>query len=441
IPFHDEGLYPHEPDPRWRAIAGTPERFERYDDRNLSLILADEIAVERYSNVQVAVNDTKVWASIENPKYNSPIKALGRVADILDETAPRRIDDFYIALKQSDLEYSVLNVSRHDIRKIKSDPQTQISEKTLSFSEDTEESYQQFSGEKEIYKTDTIGGKNFAWLFKPSLQTYLNDKDNPLTYKISLLGGGRYQTLPGGFMYGRLRFPIANTTDSVGLKTLEPASSATRTDSLKYIQYNGVQLQDLVYDQVVKLPWNFYGRGEIGYFEAAYGGMDVELYRPIAGGRYGIGVEYQTVQKRLVDDLFGFEDVRFQGKFINLFANLYPPLGIKAKAKVGEFFAGDRGIHLTFLREFKHFTMGAFITKTDTDVFQSESNRGYMDKGVFLSIPLSTIAPKKIRGSLSYSLKPWTRDVAQYASQLNSLVGLHPSNVFEMNENRDEFKE
>lgn len=440
IPFSDEGLYPHKPDPRWRATPGTPERFSVYDDKNLSIILADEIAAEQYSNVQVAVNDNKIWASLENPKYNSSTKALGRAADILDEVAPERFDDIYLALKQTDLEYSVLQINRQDIKRMKKESNLPIPEDMLYFSDNVNDAYAQFSDGKEVFKTPSIGGQNFAWLWKPSLETFLNDKDNPLTYKISVLGGARYQTSPGGYFFGRLLVPLYNNTDSVTLKPLENEESLIRTDNLKYTQYNGVQLFDLAFDQTVKLPWNIYGRGEIGYFEPAYGGLGLELYRPFEGGRYGIGVEYQNVQKRRVNDMFAFEEVRFQGKFVNLYANLYPPLGIKTSAKLGEFLAGDKGGSITLMREFKEFTMGAFITKTTSGMFSSVENRGYMDKGIFINIPISTVTDKKMRGSLHYGLKPWTRDVAQSANQLNSLVGLDPANIFEMNEEREMFK-
>lgn len=439
MPFRDQGLYDHAPDMKWRADESKKAKFENLDDHNLSNAIANEIAAERFSNVQVAVNQNKVWASIENPRYNSNIQALGRTADVIDEVAPQKIDDLYLTLKQSNMEYAVMHVHRHDVKEIKKNDEVNAS--AFEFSDDVEAGYQNFSDGKDLYISDPLSGKKFSWIFKPSLQTYLNDKENPFTYKFSLLGGARYETSPGGFVYSRLRFPIANTTDTITPIVLEPADTATRTDSLKYIQYNGIQLQDMVYDQTLKLPWNIFGRGEVGYFEPAYGGYDVELYRPFDGGRFGIGLEYQYVKKRSVSNLFAFDKTTFDGKFINLFANIVPELGIKSTARIGEFFAGDRGASVTLMREFKNFTLGAFVTKTDTSVFKSADNRGYMDKGVFLTIPISTISPEHVKGSLGYSLKPWTRDVGQYANQVNSLVGLNPANVFDMKTNIDQFKE
>jgi hypothetical protein len=441
FPFDEEGLYPHEADPRWRAAPGTKERFEKEDDENLSKIIANEIAAERFSNVQVAINGGKIWASLENPRYNSHLKALGRAADVIDEVAPDRIDELYLALKRTDLEYSVIHVYRDDVAKIKQDGGYRVNEEIIDFSDNVDEEYEKFTEGQEVYKTDSLAGKKFAWLFKPSLQSFLNDKEKPLTYKFSLLGGSRYEIRPGGYFFGRLRFPLVNTTDDISQDPEEPAYNVTRTDTLKYLQYNSIQLQDLVIDQTVKLPWKLYGRGEVGYMEPAYGGVDLELYRPFAGGAFGLGVQYQNVRKRRVDDWFAFEKTRFEGKFVNLFADLVPELGIKTTAKVGQFFAGDKGVSLTLLRKYKYFTLGAFVTKTTTDMFKSEKNQGYMDKGVFMNIPISTISPKNIKGSLNYSLKPWTRDVAQYANSINSLVGLEPANVYEMRSQMDYFKD
>lgn len=436
-----EALYPHQPDPRWRAAIDTPAKLNSYSDENLSNYISNEVMTEKYSNVQVAINKNKIWVSFENPKYNSSIKAIGRVADIVDEVAPARIDDFYIVLKQTNLEYTSLHINRSEISGIKKDPKLVLDKKNFKFSNDIDSEYANFTDSNNIVKTKSTGQKKFSWIFKPSLQTYLNDQENPFTYKVSVLGGARYEVTPGGFLYGRLRVPLLNTTDSISQRVLEPANLSTRTDSIKYIQYNGLQLEDLVYDQVFKLPYGVYGRGEIGYFEPAYGGIDLELYKPLADGRFGIGLEYQKVKKREIDNLFGFEDTYFDSKFINLYANIIPSLGLKATARVGEFFAGDRGVQVTVMREFKDFTIGAFMSKTDTDVFTSSLNRGYIDKGIFIKIPLSTIMPKDTKGSLSYGIKPWTRDVAQYANQVNSLIGMRPANIYEMENELEKFKE
>ncbi|MCK9372298.1 MAG: YjbH domain-containing protein [Sulfuricurvum sp.] len=441
IPFRQEMLYDHGPDRKWRADQSLKEKLKVMNDEELSKAIAEEIAGERFSNVQVAVNENKIWASIENPRYNSDTQALGRTADVIDEVAPERIDDLYLTLKQTNLEYSVMHVHRHDVKAIKTDENGSINEKGFDFSDDVEASYGEFSGGKELFITEPIAGKKFTWLFKPSIQMNLNDKHNPFTYKFSLLGGARYETNPGGFLYSRYIFPITNTTDTIPPYSYEPEGSTTRTDGLKYLQYNGIQLYDMVFDQTVKLPWNIYGRGEIGYFEPAYGGYDVEVYRPFDGGRFGAGLEYQYAKKRSITNFFTFENTVYQGKFINLYANIVPELGIKSTAKIGEFFAGDRGVSVTLMREFKNFTLGAFVTKTDTSVFSSAENRGYVDKGIFLRIPLSTVRAKNVKGSLSYTLNPWTRDVGQYANQANSLVGLNPANVFEMREKIDQFKE
>ncbi|MBW2052297.1 MAG: YjbH domain-containing protein [Deltaproteobacteria bacterium] len=67
-------------------------------------------------------------------------------------------------------------------------------------------------------------------------------------------------------------------------------------------------------------------------------------------------------------------------------------------------------VRIDICRTFKHFTIGAWYTLTDTSHFQDPRNRGYNDKGVFISFPLSAFMNKPISGRYRYALIPWSRD-------------------------------
>ena len=54
--------------------------------------------------------------------------------------------------------------------------------------------------------------------------------------------------------------------------------------------------------------------------------------------------------------------------------------------------------------------LGAWVTFTDTSDFVAEYNQGYEDKGIYITFPLSIFFDSDIAGSLSYLLRPWTRD-------------------------------
>lgn len=445
IPFDKEGLHIHEPDPRWRASEKVKERFENTTDKQLlAKMIATDVAAEKMSNVDIELNKNKIWIGVENPRYNSDAKAIGRVIDTVDEVAPSNIDTFYVALKHHNINMSALKINREDVKRIKYDPLLTKEEivNSVALSSDTGDMHDEFAlgSEAEIARHH-IPSNFFTLLYKPSLQTFLNAKDNPFVYRFTMLVGGRVYPWTGAFVSGRLRIPIVNSTDKIRDKTLEPEESATRTDVLQYLQYKKLQMEDLAFTQIAKLGFDTYARASIGYFEAAYGGYGIEIYKQIAGGRYGVGVEYQNVNKREVDKFFGFKKQKFEGKFVNLYGNLVPELGISATMKIGKFFAGDSGYKLDISRKYKGFTMGIWVAKTNTNVFQSPENRGYIDKGVFLMIPLSVVSKKDVAGQLAYSLSAWTRDVAQFAYQPNSLVGLKTSNIYELTRDLDNIKE
>jgi hypothetical protein len=446
IPFGKEGLYTHEPDPKWRASEAVKERFESTTDKQLlAKMIATDVAAEKMSNVDIELNKNKIWIGIENPRYNSDAKAVGRTIDTVDEVAPSNIDTFYVALKHHNINMSTIKINREDVKRIKYDPLLSREEisNSLTLSTDTNSMHDEFllDNDNAMISKYYIPSNFFTFLYKPSLQTFLNAKDNPFVYRFTMLVGGRIYPWTGAFMGGRMRIPIVNSTDKIRDKTLEPDESATRTDVLKYLQYKKLQMEDFGFTQIAKLGFDTYARASIGYFEAAYGGYGAEVYKQISGGRYGVGIEYQKVNKREVDKFFAFKKQKFEGKFLNLYGNLIPELGISATMKIGKFFAGDSGYRLDLSRKYKGFTVGVWLAKTNTNVFQSPENRNYTDKGVFLMIPLSVVSKKDVAGQLAYSLSAWTRDVAQFAYQPNSLVGLKTSNIYEMTRDLDSIKE
>jgi len=444
IGFGDEGLYKHPVDTKWRA---KPEEKENYfgkmDDKNLSYAIGKEVAAEKFGNVDVAINQNKIWVGFENGKYNSDTKAIGRVMDTIDEVAPERIDTIYTALKQSGKDLIVARMDRSDVRAIKDGyVSSDEIQKYLDVSTHLNQKEDEFSDGKDVFKTERLYGERFNWLFKPSLEQYINDQDNPYVYKISALFGARAETFAGGFISGRIMVPFVNTTDKISVKQLDNNNLVTRSDALKYLQYNKPQLYDLSLGQIFTIANGLYAKAEVGYFEPEYGGFATEIYKTIDDGKYGVGLEYQAMKKREVNSYFGFENYSYYGRFINLYAGLVPELGIETYIKYGTFLAGDKGVKVSIQRKYKSFIVGAYMTKTDTSVFApTSSNRGYTDKGIYLSVPIGVVSPENVKGSLWYGLAPWTRDVGQSADTSISLPGMDSTSVYDIKRNAGQFKE
>lgn len=443
FPFDKEGLYPLQSEPHWDASPELKEAFALKNDEDLKNGIADEVAAEKLANVDAAINDNKVWVGIENPRYNSDAKALGRAADVIDEIAPDKIDTLYLALKHRNIEHTVIKVDREELKSIKRDAAS-VSEaemkRNIEVYGSPKDAYSEFSGTKQLDKTDPIGTKSFMFIHRPHLQSFFNAKDNPFVYRFTWLAGYRYFPWDGAMIQQRMRIPLFSTMDEIADKTLEPEATATRTDVLKYQQYNHLQMNDFTLDQIVSLPFESLGRVSVGYFEPAFAGYGVEWYKPINGGHFGVGLEYQKVKKREVDDFFALKEQSFDAKFINFYAEISSEFGISTSLKYGEFLAGDRGFKWTVSREYKGFTVGAYIAKTDTSLFTAQENKDYIDKGVFFSIPISVVKNQDTQGYLNYGLSAWTRDVAQSAVQPSSLVGTKINNAYRLQNTIEDFK-
>ena len=134
----------------------------------------------------------------------------------------------------------------------------------------------------------------------------------------------------------------------------------------------------------------------------------------------------------IVNEMFGIEsDLTYDAKFVNAYYLLSEKYDMHMGLKVGQFIAVDKGVKVDFSRHYKGFTVGAYATFTNSDeVFTSSQNKGYIDKGIYVQIPLAVFTYKNVKGRVNYGMSPWTRDVGQYAG---TSMSLYPMNNNENN--------
>ena len=422
FPLGPEGMLPWKKQPFWTADAALQKMAAAASNEELALIVRNEVAAERFSNVRAAVSDAAVWVEIENPTYQSNIKAMGRALRAVSSIVPRRIEWIYLNLKIKDLIQLSVKMGRQDFEAFvdgRLDGAT-----LLEFSEITNEGNecrQAFlaSAPGASPLTGRYGTKAYSFGLKPSWQTLINDPSGFLKHRVSLVWKAAYYPWAGGIVKGMIRTPIFNNISSSN-EVLE--ADPVRTDFIEFIQQTDVRLESLAFDQVFDLPGRWLARAEVGLFESAYGGVGAELFRLSGDGRWGIGLEAEWARKRDVEDDFKFQDAtNYQTAYVNLYYKLWPALGVDVGLKLGRFLAGDWGGRLDVSRTFRHFSIGAWYTVTDTDVFAAPYNQGYHDKGVYLSIPFSIFKDSDVPGQLFYSIRPWTRDPGQTVAQVNSL--------------------
>lgn len=433
--FSRNGMFDHLPDPKWKADEKKLKEYENLNENQLSNKLSNEVAAESLSNVQTAVNENKIWTEFDNPRYNNDLKAVGRAISTIDEVAPKEYDTIYATLKQRDVPLKTIKVNRQEFDayengKVSDD----YFRNAVIMTNSVEEMEKEFKENKnDVYKTDIYGSEKLNFNVGPSLKTYLNAKDKPFAMKASAMASVNYDITKGLFIQSKFLHPLYNSIQDIDKgREFEPDKLSIRSNMLEYYQYDKTQMQKLTSDYVFRAPGGTIGKIEIGYLDLAFTGTDLEWYKSFFDDRFGLGLQYQYVYKRPVEDMFGiYNDLKYDAKFLNTYLLLSEKYDMHMGLKVGQFLAGDKGARVDFSRNYKDFTLGAYMTATNSDeVFTNPENRNYIDKGIYIKVPIDVFTYKNIKGKFNYGISPWTRDVGQFA---DTSVSLYPMNNSENN--------
>ncbi len=446
--FSRNALFPRLADPKWKANEKKLKEYENLSEEQLSEKLANEVAAEKMSNVRASVNENKVWLEFDNPRYNSDLKAVGRAISTVDEVAPKNYDTLYATLKEKNTPVKTFKVNRKEYDAFENEKVSNTYMKdALILTKSVDKMYKEFKEEKKtVYKSKEYNEKVFSYNLSPVIKTYLNNQDKPLSTKLSASLNLKYNPAPGVFAEGIIQHPFYNDIDEISTdEALESDELSIRSNMIDYFKYNGTQLKKLSLGYMTNTPFDSLAKIELGYMDFAFAGVDLEWYKTFYDERFGIGLQYQYMYKRHVDDMVAvYDDLTYDAKFLNLYALVSPKYDVHMGLKIGEFLGGDKGVKIDISRHSKEFTMGAFATITNSDdVFDNKENKGYIDKGIYLKVPLEVFTYKNIKSVLNYGLSPWTRDVGQYASPSYSLFPLNNSenNSTIMKKNIKRFKE
>lgn len=430
--FSRNGMFEHLPDEKWKADSAKKLQYINLDEKQLSDKLANEVAAEKFSNVQTSVNENKIWTEFDNPRYDEDIKAVGRAISTVDEVAPENYDTIYATIKQKDVPKKTFKVNRQEFDAYENGKVSdEYFKNALIITNSVEEMEKEFKNEKnDIYKTEPLGTEKFTYYIGPSFKTYLNAKDKPFAMKVSAMATVNYDISKGLFIKSNFLHPLYNSIEDLnndgGLEkeaNEEINKLSIRSNMLKYYQYDDTQMQRFTLDYLFRMPYDSFGKVEVGYLDLAFAGTDLEWYKSFINDKFGLGVQYQYIYKRPVDDMLEiYDDTIFDAKFINAYMLLSEKYDMHMGIKYGQFLAGDKGFRLDFSRSYRSFTIGAYTTVTNSDeVFTSAENKGYIDKGIYIRVPLDVFTYKNVKGKANYGLSPWTRDVGQYAGTSMSL--------------------
>lgn len=406
---------------KWDAYAA--------DNEKLSAIIAQQLKNQGFKNVSASCNEDSVWVEYENNLHLSDARSLGQVATVCDQVLPRRIETFYLNIKDGIIVLQSFKTSR---RAFNSFMESNLDKEGLltfsNFDLYKDENWKDFQQDSTPSKMAYEPDDRFSFSIDPKIRTFLNNKTGFFTHKGLLRAKAGYKPWYGGDILGELEWTLFNQFDELDFDALEK-ENAVRTDLLDYEAESNIRISMLALEQKVNLPLSVQGRFAAGIFESAYAGFGAEVFRYFNNGLWGAGFETELVRKRDPDNNFKLRDDPdkwYSTVFFNLYSQILPSQGVEAGLTIGRFLAGDPGFRVDLRRSFNYFTLGAWYTTTDTDMFKSPKNKGADQKGVYIRFPLSLFKSNDKPGHLRYSITSFTRDPGAMVRQPDSLYPMDP---------------
>ncbi|MGC8502946.1 MAG: YjbH domain-containing protein [Desulfurella sp.] len=375
--------------------------------------LASALSQSGFSNIRIKLENGNLWVEAQNDVYFYTPKAIKVISQVIASVKKKdkKINKVHIILSRNDVPILQFDTTKQDI-----DDYINDKLKTWEFL---------YLSKLNTNVTKNINApeqyhRQFSYEINPSLQNFLNDPSGFFRYRFGLNGIVKYYPFKGATIVSQVDFYPFNNISTVN----QPLSIPVRSDYPLYLEKK-LALSRLLYNQIIKFPDDIYARGAVGLLETEYAGLDAEIAKPLFHGRVLIGISGSLVKKRSINDPFGFSHKSYAKKyysteFLNLRYNI-PNTQMYVDLKTGRFLAGDIGTLIKVSKFINGVVLSAWYSFTNTSIFTDQYNRGYHNFGVSVSIPLRLFEGKDTKSVYSYSLEPWTRDVAQDISHYDEL--------------------
>jgi hypothetical protein len=372
--------------------------------------IADALLESGFSDIGLKADGATLWVEVQNDKYFFNARAIEVVLDILAERMPDSVDYVRIVIKENGIPLAEFATAAHGITALNAGE----IQRSRFFGASAFH-----TSDRGTHVKDTVGRRRFAYGFKPSLETFLNDPSGYFKYRLGLSGWLTAQTWKGGSaILGLEGYPI-NTVSTSNT----PLSIPVRSDIADY-KKEDIAVGRLMAEQILKTRDPIFGRLSAGLLEVQFAGVDAEVAMPLFRGRILAGIGGSIVRKRDPDDPFKLKGGdRFHTSLLNTRLNL-PEINVFVDVKAGRFLAGDKGAKVTLSKVVHGVVLSAWYSFTDTSIFNDTINRGYHDKGISVDIPIRLFTGHDSKTSYRYALSPWTRDVAQDVDHYRTLFDL-----------------
>ena len=404
-------VVPHKADPP-PQVSVDRRPFEERDTRQMIEKIHSAVHDVGFENVSVYTDGRDLTAEFVNNKYLSQQKAIGRVLRILLFHAPSNTKKLTAIAKRRGIPLVRVSVNPDHLEKYLFG---EISEDILPKLVEIETVTEDYGKSRDTVRAGRDKKLQVSYGVKPDFETYLNDPSGFFKCRVGIKPYATASLWKGAEAFARYDIPFYSNISSSN----EPPPDAVRSDSWKY-SGRDYSFEQLGLDQTLRISERIFGRITVGYLERMYAGLGGEILKFIGDGNLALGLEADWVRKRESETQFSLMDFNRHTFLGNLYY-YFEDLNLTVHARYGRYLAGDVGWLFDVGRQYDTgAVVGLWHSFTDTDDL-SGFNRGYNDKGIYVSLPARMFLPHDSPKMYRYRIAPWTRDVAATVSHRKTL--------------------
>jgi hypothetical protein len=453
VPLQDKEFIPNfqEPEPDLDIVERVA--YARWtSDPHYHHDLFARLLRQDFRNIHLKVREGVIEASLTNIRISLPSRAVGRAARTLLLRAPlgtREIKVHYTVAGQAFATYTFTDANRlqryfsgFETRKqlaptvsvqyaepLPADMRDELFDALEEAHADTYLDGE--AGDIVSYRREGAGLSRIK--VAPALGFYFNDPSGALKYE--LFGVARYdrQLDEGLFLNSSIQLTLLQNVSDV-TQASNSLLPHVRTDVAEYKRTGQFKLSQFVLNKFFQPRQRLYGRVSAGLYEEMFGGAGGQLLYYPASGPWALDLTVDALRQRDFGGGLAFRDYSTVTALAALHYRL-PLSGLTATVRGGRFLARDKGARFELKRRFRSgVEIGAWYTLTDGRDITAPGTpaQPYHDKGVFVSIPLSSMLARDSQVAPTLSISPWTRDVGQMVTSPGDLYSIMESSYLNL---------
>ncbi|MFA5663568.1 YjbH domain-containing protein [Castellaniella sp.] len=421
----------------WASAAARPSARMWAEDRSYRQNLLSALHAEGLREVRLAWRDGVLAISASSSRYQSPSRGVGRVVRLALAYAPWETRELQVTwtdrgvagLTWSFFDIPVLErylagtasrsalqnavtVSYADPRGISAAARANDLDATLDALALERGGGLQQNFSLGRWAVETPGRTSFE--IGPSFRAIVNDPSGAFKYDAGIYAQANLNLTHGFWFTGGVRQSIWENVSDIRQES-NSTLHHVRSDLAKYRQASRFKVEQLLINKLWQPAPRVYLRASTGLYEEMFGGVGGQALYLTPGGRWAFDLSVDWVRQR------NYKGTGFMSySTVTALAAAHYRLpwfdGVTATVRAGRFLAGDVGARFEIQRRFKSgIQVGLWYTRTNGDDITSPGSPGhpYYDKGVFMRIPLGTMASADTSANAFFSLSPWNRDVGQ----------------------------